>query len=169
MKLNYSKKRQRGQTQKLNRLINRIDEFMPFSELSQAYEHFPVPCSNTFINSPKTRGNIKTAFIRKWIQTTEKFIRMKPKQLPFCRIVALICEENLWDSQIIIFYSEKYFQDFWIRNGNEQIWELITPTISFTGMRNIKTSLTETCYKETIREDGIDNIDKLWFYKEIDA
>ena len=55
MKLNYSKKRQRGQTQKLNRLINRIDEFMPFSELSQVYEHFHVPCSNTFINSPKTK------------------------------------------------------------------------------------------------------------------
>lgn len=168
MKLNYSKKRQRGQRQKLNRLLEHIDEFMPFSELSQAYEHFHVPCSKIFINSPKIRGNIKTAFIRKWIQTAEKFIRMKPKQPPFCRIVALICEENLWDSQIIIFYSEKYFKDFWIRNGNEQTWELITPTNSFIGIRNIKTSLAETCFKETIREDGIEYIDKLWFYKEID-
>ena len=104
--MNYSKKKQRGQTRKLNRLLAHIDEFIPFSELSEAYEYFHVPCSNTFINSTKTRSNIKTAFIHKWIQTTENFIRMKPKQLPFCRIVAVVCEKNLWDSQIIIFYSE---------------------------------------------------------------
>lgn len=167
MVLNYYKKRQRGQKQKLNTLLKEIDEFMPFSDLSQLYEHFHVPCSNIFINSPKTHGKIKTTFIRKWIETTEKFIEMKPKQLPFCKIIALICEKSLWDSQIIIFYSEKYFLDFWKRNSDEQTWELITPTISLVETRNIKTGLAETCYIETIKEDGVDYIDKLWFYKEI--
>ena len=167
MEVNYSKKRQRGQTRKLNRLLKHIDGFQPFTDLSQPYEHFHVPCSNIFINSSKTYGNIKTAFICKWIKTAEKFIGMKPEKLFFCRIAALIFEENLWDSQIIIFYSEKYFQDFWTRNSSEQTWELITPTISFTKIRNIETSLDEICYKETIRDDGIDYVDKIWVYNDI--
>ena len=143
-----------------------IDSFVPFSEIEQAFEHFHVP-SDPFIESFKTSGKVKTAFCRKWLETTEKFIDQKPKNQGFCKIVAIISVPNFWLSEIIIFYDEDYYNSFWNRNGSEQFWTMKQDKDSFCKERNIDTSLQEMCYCETIIEENRTYKRDLWFYGDL--
>lgn len=158
------KKKQRGQGRRLNRMLKHINEFTPFLETEDRYEHFHVP-SSMFIESDKTSGKVKTAFCREWIKITESFISLKPEDLQFCKIIAVISVPYYWSSQIIIFYDEEYYNSFWNRNGPEQFWEPIKQKYSFSKERNIETSLNEICYHEKIIDDEVFECD-LWFYGE---
>ncbi|MDQ0362280.1 DUF3916 domain-containing protein [Breznakia pachnodae] len=105
------KKKQRGQGRRLNGMLKHINEFTPFLETDDRYEHFHVP-SSMFIESNKTSEKVKTAFCREWLRKTESFISKKPKDLSFCKIVAVISVPYYWSSQIIIFYDEEYYNSF---------------------------------------------------------
>lgn len=166
MKIN-NREKQRGQHRKLNTLLKNIDSFTPFQNCTENCEHFHVP-SSPFISGKKTSGKIKTEFCKKWLKTTEKFIIQKPPDLPFCKIIAVLDEFDLWNSQIIIFYNKDYYDLFWKRQGPEQIWELIEDkNTSFIQSRNINTNLCEKGYYETICEDDYYKKSTLWFYGEL--
>ena len=161
-----NRKKQRGQHRRLKAMFGHIDEFIPFSNTGQKYEHFHVP-SSPFIEGNRTNGAVKTEFCRKWLETTEKFISQKPEEQHFCKVVAVLSVPNLWSSQIIIFYDEGYYDSFWKRTSPEQFWSLTKDKMSFCKGRNIVTSLEERCYHEKIVED--DNIFEcdLWFYGDL--
>ena len=160
-------KKERGQSRKLKTLIDNIHQFVPFENTDARYEHFHVP-SGPFISSPKTSRKIKTAFCKAWIQKTEEFLNQKPSDLPFCKVVAIIDEGDIWASQIVIFYDASYYKSFWIRNSTEQTWTLIKdPAKSFIKERNIETKLNEIGYLEAISEIDFNKKSTLWFYGEI--
>ena len=160
-------KKERGQSRKLKALTENTHLFVPFEDTDIRYEHFHVP-SGPFISSPKTSGKVKTAFCKVWLQKAEEIIKQKPSDLPFCKVVAIIDESDLWESQIVIFYDEKYYGAFWTRNTPEQTWAIIEdPTKSFIKERNIKTQLNEIGYLETISEIDLNKKSALWFYGEI--
>lgn len=149
-----NRKKQRGQRRKLKVLLKEIDEITPLHDTSFAYDHFHVP-GGLFIDHPKTNGKIKTAFCRKWIQKAEEILAQKPKELPFCKVVAVIDTPYFSNSQIIIFYDKEYYDMFWERTGPEQIWKHIDDkNVSFVKERNIATNLLEKGYVETICENG---------------
>lgn len=164
--------KQRGQKRKLKNLIKNIAEIEPYQDTHSAYEHYHVPCGR-FISSSKTNGKIKTAFCRAWLEKTAEIINNKPSNLNFCKIVALIDETDLWDSQIIIFYNKEYYDGFFSRNDEYQKWTIVNdPNKSLVKTRNIKTELKEVCYLETILDEDYDGNSfyrksKLWFYGEI--
>lgn len=145
-------KKQRGQRRKLELLFKYIDTFKAFESTNDAYEHFHVPGDN-FIEYIKTTSKVKTAFCKKWIDTTLRFISEKPTELEFCKVVALISVPNYWSSQIIIFYDEDYYSEFWNRDDDYQRWESIDGKYSFTKERGIHTLLLEKGYKEIICEE----------------
>ena len=159
-------KKQRGQGRKLKVLVNYIDDFIPFEETDGKYEHFHVPCCRSFINSPKIRRKIKIYFLRKWIETTEKFIeKSKTMHLDFCKVVAIICEPDIWDSEIIIFYDKNYYDTFFTRNDECQIWTKVNNKSSFIKRHGIKTHLSEVCINiKDIDEDYVYN-SFIWSYE----
>lgn len=158
--------KQRGQRRKLKNLLSNIDKFEAFTDVDIEYEHFHVP-STPWIECPKTSRKVKTAFCKKWIEKTNEFICQKPDNLTFCKVVAVISYPKLWDSQIIIFYDEKYYKDFWNRKGPYQTWIRIEDkTRSFIKTRGIKTWLPETGYKEIINEEDKIYKSYLWYYGE---
>ncbi|MEO1769200.1 DUF3916 domain-containing protein [Candidatus Enterococcus ferrettii] len=159
------KKKQRGQRRKLEMLLKHIDDFTPFLETDCKYQHFHVP-SSSFIDSQKTREKVKTEFCRAWIGTTERFILQKPDDLPFCKVVAVISVPYYWNSQIIIFYDENYYNGFWDRTGPEQFWIKLDREYSFCKDRNIKTFMRESYFQEKIIDDETFT-DDLWFYEEL--
>lgn len=163
----FYNKKIRGQRRKLNTLFKNIDRIIPFRNTDSDYEHFHVP-SSMFIQSPKTAGRIKTAFCQKWLEKTLDIIRKKPENLPFCKVVALIDSPNYWSSQIIIFYSQSYYNTFWDRDDSFQSWEALeSKEQSFVKLRNIKTTLFEKGYREIINDEGHREKATLWFYGDI--
>lgn len=164
----WYKKKQRGQKRKLSSLLKNIDSFKAFKCSQKIYEHFHVPCSLEFIESPKTSEKVRTIFCQKWIETTEQLIKQKPSELSFCKVVSLLSVPNYWSSQIIIFYDEEYYNTFWDRKTSEQLWEKITDkNLSFVHEKGIKTSLKEIGYIETMEEDDYICKSVLWFYGEL--
>lgn len=169
--IGYSSKRkkQRGQKRRLKVLIDNMQYFTPFENVSWRYIKFGVP-GDPFISLPKTSGKIKTEFCRAWLEKTAEIIRQKPDDIGFCKVVASINENDLWQSKITIFYDEEYYDCFWNRDVEYQTWEPIdeSSVVSFVKKHNIKTSLKEKAYLETIvdEEDG-NKKSMLWFYGEI--
>lgn len=160
-------KKQRGQKRKLKALHNNINQIQPFQNTDYQYEHFHVP-SGQFISSPKTSGKIKTAFCKAWLDKTAEIIEQKPCGLSFCKVVAVIDEINLWNSQIIIFYDENYYNSFWLRDSIEQTWDPIEKQcMSFIQKRHIESSLKEKGYYETITDLDFTHKTVLWFYGDI--
>ena len=162
--MKISKKKQRGQGRRLKKLFQRIDNFRPYTDVNQIYEHFHVPCT-AFIDNTNTSSKIKTTFIKKWIAAAERFVLDKPEGLPFCRAAAVICEPYLSASQIIIFYDEEYSNSFWGRNGEEPKWTVITNR-SLKTQKGIKTNLAEKGFCETMTDGETAFKDELWFYCE---
>ena len=160
-------KKQRGQKRKLNALLSNINQIQPFENTDCQYEHFHVPCSQ-FISSPKTYGRIKTQFCRAWLDKTAEIIEQKPNHLSFCKVVAVINEFDLWESQIIIFYDPKYYNSFWSRTSCEQIWQSIeNQGKSFVQERHIELSLKEKGYLEIIKDFDYSHKTILWFYGDV--
>lgn len=113
MSIYMIRSKSRGHQRKFKRLLrwmDKIDPFknandLPFKDTEDSYEHFHVPCG-PWLSKPKTSGKIKTAFCKKWLEKTEEIIGNKPKDLPFCKVVAAITYPDVRESQIIIFYDE---------------------------------------------------------------
>ena len=61
-----TKKKQRGQRRRLNKIFEQIDRFKPYTNTSGKYEHFHAYFAR-FIDSKKNNGKVKTAFIKKWL------------------------------------------------------------------------------------------------------
>ena len=160
-------KKQRGQKRKLRVLHKNINQICPFQNTDGQYEHFHVP-SGQFISSPKTRGKIKTAFCKAWLDKTAEIMDQKPCGLSFCKVVALIDEFDLWESQIIIFYDEDYYNSFWSRDSVAQTWDpIFKEGMSFIQCRHIDSNLKEKGYYETITDRDVTQKTRLWFYGDV--
>ena len=160
----FSKKKQRGQKSKLHSLLKYIDEFQAYEFLTDRFDAFRVPCASEFINSCKTDSKIKTEFCRKWIETTERFIAQKPSELAFCKVAAFISVPYFWNSQIIIFYDEDYYNSF--RNFEKR--QTFTEDCSFVRERGIVTNLKEIGVEDIFidEDDGYICKSHDWWYFE---
>lgn len=109
-------KKVRGQKRRIKSLLKNIEDITPLFNFTGKCEHFHVPCGR-WISEPKTSSKVKTEFCRKWAAKTHEIIADKPNNHKFCKVVACITSPCFWDSQIIIFYDENYFNEFFDRKG----------------------------------------------------
>lgn len=155
----------RGQRRRLKSLLKNIENIQPSFNYAEEYEHFHLPCG-WWISEPKTYSKVKTAFCRKWLEKTEEMIASKPNDDRFCRVVADITSPCFWNSQIIIFYDETYFNDFFNRPGPYQTWTLIENK-SFMKERGLKSALKEKGYAEVLDDEDGTYTCEIWFYGEV--
>lgn len=159
------RKKVRGQSRRLKRLLKNIENMEPSFDYADKYEHFHVPCG-PWLSRFKTSGKVKTEFCRKWLEKTQEIIASKPSGERFCKVVAEIAYPCFWDSQIIIFYDFQYYQNFFDRKGPYQIWTPISSK-SFLRSRGIKSELKEMGFTEILNEEDEIYKSQLWFYGEI--
>ena len=157
------RKKIRGQKRRLNALLRQIDDLQIPAGRDDVMKHLHVP-SSQWIEMPKTSGKVKTEFCRKWISKTEEFVRQMADQEGFHRVVAVISYPELWNSEIIFFYDEEYYQSFWDRKGPYQTWTRLENR-SFAAERGIKTKLTESGYLEELMDEDFTYRGFLWFYE----
>ena len=160
----------RGQGRKYKRLLKYIAEIEPYIDKEEieewGFEHFHVPCP-VWLDMPRTSSKIKTAFCKAWIRKTEEILKAKPKNFEFCKVVCAICIPYVRDSQIIIFYNQKYYETFWNRHGDYQNWSKIPDGRSLMKERNIVTDLKEYGFKEILTDEDYTSVSQIWFYGEV--
>lgn len=148
--MDFSRRKQRGQSKKLKRLLRHIDNFRVEKTPYTPYVHFHVP-SSAFIEHPRTKFCIKRKFCQKWIESAKEIQNSYAHQVSFCKVVAILSIPNLWDSQIIVFTDQKYYHSFWDRDSESEIWHKITEDVRhpyLEGLQNV------TYIHRRIYEDG---------------
>ena len=165
-----NRKKQRGQRRKLKRLIAYLErDTKNFPIHDGEYDHWHMPCAESYINSYKTSGKIKNQAMQCMIDCAQYLYTIKPNNIGFCRIVCMISYPDIWNSQIIIFFRKEYFNNFFVRNNDEQSWSVLYNK-SMKESRGFSTipEFTEAGYLDEIYDDG-EKVYKneLWFYGEL--
>ncbi|KAF0815886.1 hypothetical protein KIS4809_5313 [Bacillus sp. ZZV12-4809] len=87
-------------------------------EFYNDYWHMHLPVAQEFINSSKTPYKVKRLCIQTLLERAEDLIRIKPNDKEKYRVVVAIDYPELWDSQIIVFKVESYFNSSLIETTN---------------------------------------------------
>lgn len=82
--------------------------------------------------------------------------------------MAVIDEFDFWESQIIVFYDNDYYDSFWQRDSDEQIWSpIVKQGMSFIQEHHIESNLKEKGYYEVITDTDYNKKTILWFYGDL--
>lgn len=165
-------KKVRGIKRKSKNMINRIKEnTMEFPiEFYNDYWHMHLPVAQEFINSSKTPYKVKRLCVQTLLERADYLIPMKPNDKEKYRVVVAINFPDLWDSQIIVFKGESYFNSFFNRNDEYQKWLLLSEERNFQkewGL-TVPNNMQISGFKELITdEDGYCYEGEIWFIGEL--
>ncbi len=167
----FNRKKIRGARRNYNRFIDRLVYYTSeFPNLLDAsYWHFHMPCSNLLLNSPKSPSYVKTGCVNTIINRTKHLMSIKPQQMEDTKVVAVIDIHNLWDSQIVIFNDEKYYNDFFNRNDEYQKWILLKKESvkTFISKWNIAADINVQGYEEIIIDEDFKHKREIWCVGEL--
>ncbi len=165
-------KKIRGKKRKTKKLIEQIIKnttVFPEEDYSGCgYWHVHLPCAQGFIDSEKTPTNIRIKCIQALVNAAKQLIEKRPDSVT-AKVVVSICLPSLWDSQVIVFFSEDYYLNFFDRKSHDQEWRQIDNSNGIVKQFNIKlpNGFLEKCYNEIIREDDEEFHSKLVFIGEL--
>jgi hypothetical protein len=83
--------------------------------------------------------------------------------------VAIIDLPSLWNSQIVVFFDEEYFNNFFIRDSTEQNWRTIPDIRDFLQEWNldIPLDLSIRGYYEKIHDEDYNYEGEIWAVGEL--
>lgn len=166
------KKKVRGLKRKCNSLIERLikqTEKFPNEYSEEKFWHLHVPVNRTFANSKNTPKKVRKLLIQTLINRSEYLSNLKPTGDKFCKVVCVICTQELSRSQIIIFFDQEYFASFFNRNNEEQVWTLQkTNESKIKIVFNIPLKFNIKRYSEIITDDGVIWKDELLMIGDLD-
>ncbi|AND41474.1 DUF3916 domain-containing protein [Cytobacillus oceanisediminis] len=165
-------KKIRGLKRKTKNMVNRIvQETIEFpSDFYNGYWHLHLPVAQDFISSSKTPFEVKKICIETLISRAEHLIKIKPITSEKTRVVVAIDFQRLWDSQIIVFSGNSYFEGFFERNDQYQKWISITKDRNFESEWRIQIPeyLYVKGFNEVItEEEGEVHSGEIWFIGEL--
>ncbi|MDF2841104.1 MAG: hypothetical protein K0Q99_1876 [Clostridia bacterium] len=167
------KKKVRGANRKANSIIKKLEldtMHFPNNLENKSYFHFHIPSSQDFINGAKTPNYVREQVTQAMVDCTNHLYHMKPKDIPFCKIVVVFDFADLFDSQIVIFLDEEYYKSFFIRDTDSQRWNLLDKECQALKQWNIKIPehFSLRGYSEQISEDTYNYSGELWFIGELE-
>ncbi|AFM40532.1 hypothetical protein Desaci_1521 [Desulfosporosinus acidiphilus SJ4] len=166
-----SRKKVRGLKRKCKAMIRKIENYtfnIP-QKNSRGYWHLHLPVAENFIDSTATPGSVRRLYIQKLIERIVYLINIREDNGTFSRIVAAISLPKLWDSQIIIFNSQEYFESFFETNYFEQGWVLLPSSRDFktNWSLEIPRNLKVEGYKAAINSENYSHSGEIWFIGEL--
>lgn len=162
-------KKIRGKKRKLSSMIDRIISLTEvFPEEEPIYWHMHLPAAQNFIDSPKTPQFIRRRCIQTLIDRTEHLISIRPQNIKFTRVVTIIDLPFLWNSQIVVFFNEEYYNNFFIRDTSEQTWTLLSDKRDLLKEWNLNkpSGLQIRGYNEKLFDDGYTHVGEIWIIGE---
>ena len=167
------KKKVRGIKRKSSAMIKHIvEQTLTFPEEERpdcGYWHLHLPVAQAFIDSSNTPSSIRRLCMQTLIDRVDHLKNIKPESDRKSRVIACINLPNLWDSQIIVFYGDEYFSNFFTRDSPEQKWEELPSNRSMAKELNltIPMDLTEKGYLEHIQDEDWESHSEIWFIGEL--
>jgi hypothetical protein len=169
-----SKKKVRGSRRKCNSIIKRINALttnFPVDFQEESYWHVHLPAAQGFIDGNRTPGYVRRQVIQALVDSTKHLYDIKPRNIEFCKVVLVTEFDSIFDSQIIVFFSEDYYNNFFIRDSENQKWTLLQEECERISQWIIKIP-DDFCikgYLEEIIDEDYHYLGKLWFIGELDS
>ena len=133
------------------------------------YWHLHVPVDQAVIDSQKTPHWVRRQCVQSLMDRSEHLRHLKPAADEAIRVVALISLPDLWDSQIIVFFGDKYFGRFFERDLEGQTWTPLRESRSLArewGLE-IPSGFQEKGYHESIRDEDYSREGEVWLAGEL--
>lgn len=168
-----NKKRLRGAKAECSRMVKGIRDLAKAfpSEDSEGcgYYHAHLPVAQSLIDSKNTSRSIRKLCIQTLIDAARDLEKIKPAFGVTTRIVVAIDFPNLWDSQLIVFYGQDYFDKFFCRNTKEQEWTVLPSErdIKREWGLEIPKQFSVRGYKEEILDEDYSHVGEVWFIGEV--
>lgn len=169
---NSNKKKVRGTKRKCKSMIRSINDMttdFPAIDMSRGYWHIHLPVSQEFIDSSKTPSKTRKACIQTLINRVCYLIDIKPNIDINVRVIACITLPKLRNSQIVVFFSENYYKNFFNRDSEEQKWKPLPSQRSISKEYNLDLpiGLSEKGYQEETVDENRKSKSELWFIGEL--
>lgn len=165
------KKKIRGKTRKFKQieyeLIESTSEF-PEIDLEYGYCHFHIPGNQKFIDSCKTPVSLRRKYIKLILDRVGFLIDNKIESDIPIRVVGCINLPDLWSSQIIVFFGDDYFSNFFDRDSEYEKWIPLSEERDICKEWNLNTSKKIKGYKEEIYDEELLHKGEIWFIGELD-
>lgn len=124
--LNQSdKKKVRGLKKKCLTMIETLTaqtNKFPVEYASEEYWHCHLPISQSFIDSKHTPRSVRKLCMQTMIDRANFLAQHKHHANKNYRVLCLVSLPNLWASEITIFFTQSYFENFFNRNTPWQKW-----------------------------------------------
>lgn len=163
------------------RLARRLDAFaeecrsgFPVEQLladgsGRGYWHAHVPLPNVALVGPHARRALRRKVVSTLLSIGEHLVRIKPAEPDCARVVVVLDLPDLAASQIIVFFSDAYFDAFWSRTSPDQTWIPLSPARSLVrewGI-TIPAPFLERGFREVLSDDGVTTTSEIWAIGEL--
>lgn len=160
------KSKPRGVGRKCRNMVRDIEsctDELPLSE--ERYWHFHLPVDRKFIDSTATPMSVRRLCVQTLI---DQALRLARNCSVPSRVVVAVILPKLSDSQIIRFWSEDYFQNFFERDSEDQMWIPIREE-SLARLWNLRLpdNFRERGYTEIMRDGKDVPHEQIWFLGQI--
>ena len=112
----YLKSKVRGQRRKFLKLKQRLKElglFFPEDNfVHDKYYHYHFPCNQELLDSVQSTKKIRRNGLQLLINSAVDLIEARPEIKKNHKVICALTFPYIWDSQVIIFYDEHYYNDF---------------------------------------------------------
>lgn len=165
-------KKVRGRKRKTIGMVKQIEENTALypTEFYNGYWHMHLPVGQGFISGGKTPGKIKRLSVQTLVDRVTHLISIKPDNKEKYRVVAAINLPDLWNSQLIVFKGDEYFEGFFDRNSAYQKW---IPLSDYRDIQaewglTVREGLNICGFEEVIDDEDGYYESEIWFVGELE-
>lgn len=167
-----NRKKVRGRARKIRQLERNLriatNTFPPI-DLHRGFWHLHLPTSKNFIDSAKTGHRTRRTCVQILIDFSQHLAELKPNSDSPIRVVAAISLPRLWDSQVVVFFGDTHYRDFFNRSSDSQKWEAFRDDRNLVSEWSLRVpdSVRARGFKETIIEDDWKAEGEIWFVGDL--
>jgi len=131
--------------------------------------HFHLPIYQDFIDSRKTPFGVRRLCAQTLIDSVASLVAKKPAAARGSRVIAFINLPGLWYSEVIVFFDEGQFRDFFVRNNEYQTWIELPAARNLAREWNLRLppGFSVKGYREILVNDGESFENELWYLGEL--
>ena len=173
-KNNDNKKKVRGLKRRkktLKKWISDITKQMPNpSECGLGYWHLHLPFAQTYVYSSKLPNKFRREIMQSLIDRVSYLKSIKSKGQAEYRIYALVSLPNLFDSQLVVYPHNSWFDGFFERDSEEQKWIALDTSgnLILEWELNCPSNIQIKGFKEVISEEDYYFEGEIWFIGELE-
>jgi hypothetical protein len=131
--------------------------------------HLHLPIRQDFIDSRKTPFGVRRLCAQTLIDCAASLSAQKPPAFGDSRVLAFINLPGLWYSEIVVFFDEGQYRDFFFRDNEYQTWVELPSSRSIVREWNLALppGFSARGYREILRNEGEEYENELWYLGEL--